>query len=328
MMKRRDFFKTALMIYLSNQSLFAKTNDSDFMGFFSSIFSKDEEKLVNDNYFNKSDLNNIEKNVFKKFEKEEFIVENLLDEEKISDNIILEETDIKDELVEVKKDLNKDLYVDEIYIKDFVSVRKKLSAIQKYIGYGNFNIVSFDEMLKIAKYSSSINAFNKSEIEFLEFIFYRDPEVHGFYGNRISGNITQTINKKEIIKIPRTGHYLFKGHPEQTYYKMVDDIGETIFLTSGIRSIVKQTKLFLDKVDSVNGNISVASKSLAPPAYTYHTIGDFDIGKKGLGYDNFTSRFALTKEFFAMRKLKYIDMRYTVNNKDGVRYEPWHIKII
>ncbi len=30
-----------------------------------------------------------------------------------------------------------------------------------------------------------------------------------------------------------------------------------------------------------------------------------------------------------MRKLKYIDMRYTINNKDGgVRYEPWHVKVI
>lgn len=29
-----------------------------------------------------------------------------------------------------------------------------------------------------------------------------------------------------------------------------------------------------------------------------------------------------------MRKLTYIEMRYTINNKDGVRYEPWHIKVI
>lgn len=109
---------------------------------------------------------------------------------------------------------------------------------------------------------------------------------------------------------------------------MVDDIGDTLFLTSGIRSVVKQTKLFLDKLHSVDGNFTQASRSLAPPAYTYHSIGDFDVGKKGFGYDNFTPRFALTEEFFAMRKLKYIDMRYTINNKDGVRYEPWHVKII
>ncbi len=109
---------------------------------------------------------------------------------------------------------------------------------------------------------------------------------------------------------------------------MKDDVGESLTLTSGVRSIVKQTKLFLDKIDSVDGNLSIASKSLAPPAYTYHSIADFDVGKKGFGHANFTSRFALTQEFLKMRKLKYIDMRYTINNKDGVRYEPWHVKII
>jgi hypothetical protein len=196
------------------------------------------------------------------------------------------------------------------------------------VGYGNFNITSFDYSLKIAKNVSSIGQFTKSELEFLESIFYYDPKMHGFYGERISKNITDKIDIKEVVKIPYTGHYLFRGHSEETYYKMVEDIGESMVLTSGIRSIVKQTKLFLDKLDSENGNFTVAAKSLAPPAYTYHTIGDFDVGKKGFGHANFTSRFALTQEFLAMRKLKYIDMRYTINNKDGVRYEPWHVKVI
>ncbi len=173
-----------------------------------------------------------------------------------------------------------------------------------------------------------LKLLQKKELEFLESIFYYDPKYHGFYGQQVSQKITQRINKNEVIKIPNTGHYLFKGEPEKIYYKMIGDVGESLTLTSGVRSIVKQTKLFLDKIDSVDGNLSVASKSLAPPAYTYHSIADFDVGKKGFGFANFTPRFALTEEFLKMRKLKYIDMRYTINNKDGVRYEPWHVKVI
>lgn len=225
-------------------------------------------------------------------------------------------------------DVSSDVYLDPKFAPVFNSVRKKLRATQSYIGYGNFNIVSFDDMVKLARRSSRIGKFSKEELYFLESIFYYDPSSHGFFGSQISREITQKINKREVYKVPYTGHYLFKGKPLDTYNEMVKDIGDTLTLTSGVRSIVKQTKLFLDKVNSVDGNITVASKSLAPPAFTYHGIGDFDVGKKGFGHANFTERFALTKEFSQIRKLKYVDVRYTVNNKDGVRYEPWHITTI
>ncbi len=252
---------------------------------------------------------------------------------KLSDVLKIEVEEQKNEKkiieVEVKKEIiKKDKFLEEKHFNDFVSVRKKLKFIQSHVGYGNFNVISFDDILRIAKYSNKIESFSKSELNFLESIFYYDPSYHGFYGERISNKITEKINKKDIIKIPRTGHYLFKGEPMNVYQKMKDDVGDSLTLTSGVRSIIKQTKLFLDKIDSVDGNLSIASKSLAPPAYTYHSIADFDVGKKGFGHANFTSRFALTQEFLKMRKLKYIDMRYTINNKDGVRYEPWHVKVI
>lgn len=219
-------------------------------------------------------------------------------------------------------------YVEEKYEMAFHSIRKKLNLIQRHVGYGNFNILGFDDALKIAKDSSSIGEFNKNELEFLEFIFYYNPSAHGFYGERITNNITDTIKTNDVYKVPRTGHYLFKGKPLDTYNEMVKDVGNTLTLTSGIRSVVKQMKLFFDKVYSENGNITIAAISIAPPAYTYHFIGDFDVGKKGFGHANFTSRFALTDEFREIRKLKYVDVRYTINNKDGVRYEPWHITTI
>ncbi|MGM0520360.1 MAG: D-alanyl-D-alanine carboxypeptidase family protein [Campylobacterota bacterium] len=210
----------------------------------------------------------------------------------------------------------------------FNSIREKLTKIQRYVGYGNFNILGFDDALKIATRVSNIGAFTKDELEFIEYIFYYNPSVHGFYGKKIARNLTDTIKKKDVYKVPGTGHYLFKGHPLETYNEMIKDVGNSLVLTSGIRSVVKQMKLFFDKVASVNGNITVAAISLAPPAYTYHFIGDFDVGKRGFGYANFTSRFALTDEFRKIRRLSYVDVRYTVNNKDGVRYEPWHITTI
>ena len=154
-------------------------------------------------------------------------------------------------------------------------MRNKLKLIQRHIGYGNFNLISFDRMIRVARYASKIQRFTKKELEFLESIFYYNPSSHGFFGNKISSNITDIIKSREVVKIPRTGHYLFKGQPEKTYYEMKKDIGNTIILTSGVRSIVKQTKLFLDKVNKTRGNLSIASRSLAPPAFTYHSIGDF-----------------------------------------------------
>ena len=221
-----------------------------------------------------------------------------------------------------------DIFIGDNEQFDFASVRKKLKLVQRYVGYGNFNVLSFDELIAIARRAPNIKRFTKSELDFMENTFYINPSQYGFYGEKVSQNLTDRINKKDIIKIPRTGHYLFRGKPEQTYYEMKKDIGDTLTLTSGVRSVVKQMKLYLDKIYTTHGNITKASKSLAPPAYTYHSIADFDVGKKGFGYDNFTARFALTKEFSQMRKLSYIEMRYTINNKDGVRYEPWHIKVI
>ena len=223
---------------------------------------------------------------------------------------------------------NNIVFVEKKDYKVFQSIRRKLQLVQQYIGYGNFNVISFEEMLSISKRISSIGTFSKEEINFLEFIFYYNPSSHGFFGNRITNNITDTIDKRIITKIPYTGHYLFKGNAENTYYNMKKDVGDSLTLTSGIRSIVKQTKLFLDKINRVGGNISLAAKSIAPPAFTYHSIGDFDVGKKGLGHANFTSKFAKTEEFQQIKKLEYVEVRYTINNKDGVRYEPWHITTI
>ena len=226
-----------------------------------------------------------------------------------------------------------DITHDDIWLKAdkekiFESVIKMLSLIEQTIGHANFNLVSFDESLRAAKAFSKIGAFSAEEIAFIEDTFYADPKIYGFYGKQTIANLTDTIDEKEVVKIDGTGHYLFKGEPLTLFEAIVKDVGNTIILTSGVRSCIKQLSLHLKKIKSEGGNITSASRSLVPPAYSYHSIGDFDVGKKGWGHQNFTANFARTEEFWQLQKLSYVSMRYTIGNGDGVRFEPWHIKIV
>lgn len=210
----------------------------------------------------------------------------------------------------------------------FFSIQKKIDSIKRHVGFGNFNILSYDNMLKIAARVSKIGRFTPRELDFIEEVFYADPSRHGFYGKRTMPTLTTDIAKRDVKKIPRTGHYLFREHSNELYDRIVVDVGDSLILTSGVRGIPKQMDLYFNKIKRTKGNITLASYSLAPPAYSYHSIGDFDVGKKGWGHKNFTASFARTQEFWRLRELSYISMRYTINNKDGVRFEPWHIEII
>lgn len=204
----------------------------------------------------------------------------------------------------------------------------RLQRIQDYVGYGNFNVIGWDQSLRIARSRSQIGAFNQAELDFIEELFFTNASALGFYGEKVVTELSATIAKKAIVKIPGTGHYLFKGVAADAYQKIRRDVGDSITLTSGIRSVVKQLHLFLAKVGSTDGNLSLASYSLAPPGHSYHALGDFDVGKKGLGARNFSEEFADTDEFKRLSDLGYLDIRYPQNNPYGVRYEPWHIKIV
>jgi hypothetical protein len=221
-----------------------------------------------------------------------------------------------------------DIYVAHHEWSVFMNLRNRLHRIKAFVGYGNFNIIAFDEALSYAKNYPVIGEFTFVELSLIEKLFYEDPVKYGFYGERICTNLTDVIRQKDVEKVPDTGHYLFKGKPLNDYLRLKHDIGEEIVLTSGVRGVLKQLSLYMDKIYSCKGNISLASHSLAPPAYSYHSRCDFDVGKRGWGYRNFTVHFARTSEFRRLRELDYIDMRYTINNKEGVRYEPWHVKVI
>ena len=204
----------------------------------------------------------------------------------------------------------------------------RMSRVQRTVGHGNFNLISFDQMIKYGRNFSQVGEFTKVELEYLEQLFFADARTYGFYGEKVMSGLTERIPSRDLLKIPKTGHFLFKGKSQALYNKLRKDVGEDIVLTSGIRGTVKQMYLYLSKVSQAEGNMSKASRSLAPPGYSYHAIGDFDVGKVGFGYKNFTEDFADTDVYKKLQDLGYIAIRYTDDNKFGVRYEPWHIQVV
>ena len=221
-----------------------------------------------------------------------------------------------------------DIYLSHNEYATLISLDEKLTKIKKHVGFGNFNLISYEDSLKIAKMNSHIGAFNTLEIDLMDKLFNENPTKYGFHGERTRYDINNKISKNDVVKVPRTGHYVFKGIATEDYKRIIGDIGDTLYLTSGVRNVMKQLSLYSNKLKRVKGNITQASRDIAPPSHSFHTIGDFDVGKLGLGARNFTSDFAKTSEFKQMTKLDYIKIRYSPDNNDGVRFEPWHVKII
>jgi zinc D-Ala-D-Ala carboxypeptidase len=225
------------------------------------------------------------------------------------------------------RDFPSDIWANKEEFQLLSRLAQKFDAIQRYVGHGNFNILGYNEAVRFAKLVSGLDEFTTQEKKRLEELFYFNAELYGFMGEKIFHELDSGIKRRDVVKVPYTGHFLLKGSSLDTYERLSRDVGEGLILTSGVRSLAKQFHLFLEKVRDTNGNISRASRSLAPPGYSFHGRGDFDVGKVGKGLLNFTDRFAETEEFKRLIELGYIDIRYEQSNTLGVRFEPWHIKV-
>jgi len=235
---------------------------------------------------------------------------------------------VQEKVANFETNFTDDVILSEVEYAQLVDALERINRVQDYVGFGNFNVISFDEALKYAKYSPRIGEFTKSELDFLDQMFHYDSGQLGFFGEKVVSKQTNVIADKDIIKMPGTGHYVFRGHSKEFYGKIRNEVGESLILTSGVRNIVKQYQLFMAKTVQASGNLSRASRSLAPPGHSYHAIGDFDVGQVGGGLANFTAAFAVTDEFKRLQDLGYVKIRYTANNNLGVRYEPWHIRVV
>jgi len=204
---------------------------------------------------------------------------------------------------------------------------KRLKRLQQFVGYANFHLLNFDSARAIARSAPAIGEFTRDEIDFLEMIFYRDAALLGFMDEKPLKNLTDLIQDRDVVKVPYTGHYLYKGQPLETYKKIRRVIGDQLILTSGVRGVVKQFLLFLNKAYANEGNLSLASRQLAPPGYSFHGTGDFDVGQVGFGIYNFTESFIGSDVYKKLEGLGYLSLRYPQDNLLGVRFEPWHIKV-
>ncbi len=204
----------------------------------------------------------------------------------------------------------------------------RLKRVQRHVGYGNFALLAFDQALYLGRNYPRIGAFTREEQDFMDALFHRDASVYGFMGDKPMVSLTARVNKKDVVKVARTGNYLFRGDPETVYRDILDQVGGDVVLTSGVRGMMKQFLLFLNKTQTCKGNLSMASRSLAPPGYSFHGVGDFDVGKKGFGIYNFTEQFTKTRIYYRLMDLGYIHFRYGRDNGLGVRFEPWHIQVV
>lgn len=240
------------------------------------------------------------------------------------------EDDLKDYLQKIQnfnKQHDDDVLLNTEQYSIFESTVLKLRRLQKLVGHGNFNILNFTDGLSFARNYSNVGEFTKKELKFMELTFYEDGQLYGFLGQKPLKEITDQVRKKDVIKIPYSGNYLYKEKSIEIYQEIKKELGDQVILTSGIRSVMKQFLLFLNKVQRSNGNLSLASRSLAPPGYSFHGNGDFDVGQKGYGKLNFTGTFTETNVYKRLSEMGYLQLRYPEDNKLGVRYEPWHIKV-
>lgn len=215
--------------------------------------------------------------------------------------------------------------------EDFQLLRKtlgRINRVQKMVGFGNFNILNFDDMLKVARSYASVERFTREELDFLEKLFYVDASTYGFYGTKVMEKLTDDVDRRKTAYVRGTGQRIFRGPALERYKSIRRAVGPELVLTSGVRSIVKQLYLFMRKAERSNGNLSLASRSLAPPGYSFHAIGDFDVGKRGLGGANFTQAFAVTDVYHRLVELGFVKIRYPQRNLLGVRFEPWHIRVV
>jgi len=243
---------------------------------------------------------------------------------------VLGDAHVKDYLTKIRHPNvphKNDIYLKPEQLQPLETVVAKFGKIQATVGHGNFCVLGFEEALRIAGEFPQIGKFTSPELDFLEMIFHRNADDYGFKGEKLLVTLGQIIKKRDVFKVPSSGNFLFKEESLKKYERVKMDLGPDLVLTSGIRGIPKQFLLFLNKAYHHDGNLSLASRSLAPPGYSFHATGDFDVGQKGFGGGNFSEQFVTTPVFKMLASEGFVKCRYERDNMLGVRYEPWHIKL-
>jgi zinc D-Ala-D-Ala carboxypeptidase len=220
-----------------------------------------------------------------------------------------------------------DIFLDAAELPLLNECAEHLGRLEAVVGYGFFHLLGFDDALSYGRNYSRIGVFTKPEIAFMEKIFYIDARSYGFLDDKPLKNLTHAVARNHVVRIASTGNYLHRGVSFNAYQKIRKSVGDRVVLTSGVRGIMKQFRLFLSRACHSSGNLSLASRQIAPPGYSYHGLNDFDVGQSGFGDLNFTEHFTSTDAYRRIADLGYLNLRYPRDNLLGVRYEPWHIMV-
>jgi len=240
------------------------------------------------------------------------------------------DSSVVDYLYKIKNfqnDFESDVFLEQEEFDILKRLSRRLNNAQNIIGYMNFSILDFPMLVKYSKNYSAIGKFTYIELALMEELVLRSASDYGFFGDKLIYKLNDKIPKRHLSKMPNSGQYLYKNQAKDLFKLIQNKIGKRVILTSGVRGLMKQLQLFAAKAVRTEGNLSRASRSLAPPGHSYHGVGDFDIGDIRLGELNFTEKFSETDLYKNLVEMGFIKIRYDVNNKFGVRYEPWHIKV-
>ena len=83
-----------------------------------------------------------------------------------------------------EKSHGEDTYLDRDRYPILISSFKRIDRVQNLVGHGNFNVVSFDEMLAHGRRYSSVGEFTQAEKTFLEELFTANAQRYGFLGKK------------------------------------------------------------------------------------------------------------------------------------------------
>jgi hypothetical protein len=88
-------------------------------------------------------------------------------------------------------ELNQDINLDLNDLKTLYALDIRLRRLRRFVGFANFNIISFDQARYYARNYSTIGKFSTDELKLIERFFFSEASKLGFYGDKTVNKISQ-----------------------------------------------------------------------------------------------------------------------------------------
>lgn len=165
----------------------------------------------------------------------------------------------------------------------------------------------------------------QNDIDGTLFLINRQWRVNRYY-------VPDAMREAEVKGQVRTLQQEAAAALEEMYAACKEDGGLTLTSISGYRSYGKQSTIYQNKLERVNGSKAKADQYVARPGASEHQLGlAMDVGQQGKS--NLSAAFATTGGGKWIREncWKYgFILRYDEGWEDvtGYQYEPWHIRYV